>query len=58
MSDIALDRLPDVQVLLLEGADIATAGPREPHRHDYRHAGDPPITYALRHPLWGGVRRR
>lgn len=36
MSEIALDRLPgDVQVVLLEGVDIATSGPREPHRHDY-----------------------
>lgn len=40
MSDIALDRLADrgadaLQVVMLDGFDVARGGAREPHRHDY-----------------------
>ncbi len=36
MSDLALDRMPgEVQVVLLEGMEVAPGTSREPHRHDY-----------------------
>jgi len=36
MTDIALDRMAgEVQVVLLDGFEVAEGGSREPHRHDY-----------------------